>query len=375
MAFNRYARDFGVLWVAFIGVFVILGAKGYKRNMDTRYPSINIDGYSSSTYRRVNEPAFSIKNNLKSLERNFNLYLYDQSDNDISSSDIFKGLENNAISFAGGQQQTVHEPRAAIVPIPAHTPRPVHVVEPRPHHAVKVEPASEQKEESKSTIDPFKDKEAKEKADKEEKYMDVTKLEAEEKEHNLRCHSENPTGYHNVNLNLWPCKEVAAAAPLQFFEHGDEKKYRGAFIWWLLPLIIFGLLLIAILLALFFWQKRPSLQPRKKFVIEKRTKEEDEDDIEAEIQRQLKAKAESQAPRKILEEIKREDIDAGSSGPPEKETYLASNVNNIPGETSSKKVVKKRIVKMMKDGKLVAEKEEILDEEGNVLRTQFKKDH
>ena len=34
---------------------------------------------------------------------------------------------------------------------------------------------------------------------------------------------------------------------------------------------------------------------------------------------------------------------------------------------SSKKVVKKRIVKMMKQGKLVAEKEEILDEEGNVI--------
>jgi|JI9StandDraft_1071089.scaffolds.fasta_scaffold98355_2 hypothetical protein len=36
---------------------------------------------------------------------------------------------------------------------------------------------------------------------------------------------------------------------------------------------------------------------------------------------------------------------------------------------SSKKVVRKRIVKMMKQGKLVAEKEEILDEEGKVIRT------
>lgn len=41
---------------------------------------------------------------------------------------------------------------------------------------------------------------------------------------------------------------------------------------------------------------------------------------------------------------------------------------------SSKKVVRKRIVKMMKQGKLVAEKEEILDEEGNVVRTQLRKD-
>lgn len=41
---------------------------------------------------------------------------------------------------------------------------------------------------------------------------------------------------------------------------------------------------------------------------------------------------------------------------------------------SSKKVVRKRIVKMMKQGKLVAEKEEILDEEGNVVWTQLRKD-
>lgn len=44
------------------------------------------------------------------------------------------------------------------------------------------------------------------------------------------------------------------------------------------------------------------------------------------------------------------------------------------GSGSSKKVVKKRIVKMMKQGKLVAEKEEILDEEGNVIRTEIRKE-
>lgn len=44
-------------------------------------------------------------------------------------------------------------------------------------------------------------------------------------------------------------------------------------------------------------------------------------------------------------------------------------------EGSSKKVVKKRIIKMMKDGKLVAEKEEILDEEGNVIKTQMRRDY
>jgi hypothetical protein len=36
--------------------------------------------------------------------------------------------------------------------------------------------------------------------------------------------------------------------------------------------------------------------------------------------------------------------------------------------------VRKRIVKMMKQGKLVAEKEEILDEEGKVIKTQLRKD-
>lgn len=48
--------------------------------------------------------------------------------------------------------------------------------------------------------------------------------------------------------------------------------------------------------------------------------------------------------------------------------------DNQENPSSKKKVVKKRIVKMMKDGKLVAEKEEILDEEGNVLRTEIRKE-
>ena len=43
------------------------------------------------------------------------------------------------------------------------------------------------------------------------------------------------------------------------------------------------------------------------------------------------------------------------------------SVKSPKSKGSSKKVVKKRIVKMMKQGKLVAEKEEILDEEGNVI--------
>ena len=97
-------------------------------------------------------------------------------------------------------------------------------------------------------------------------------------------------------------------------------------------------------------KRKPMPKKQRNFVIEKRTAEHDEDEIEAEIARQLEARRNS----------------------PERQTYSNQAQNVSPG--SSKKVVKKRIVKMMKDGELVAEKEEILDEEGNVLKTQMRRE-
>lgn len=57
-----------------------------------------------------------------------------------------------------------------------------------------------------------------------------------------------------------------------------------------------------------------------------------------------------------------------------------NQAQNPPNEgkapnSSSKKVVKKRVVKMMKDNQLVALKEEILDEDGNILKTYVRKDN
>lgn len=108
-------------------------------------------------------------------------------------------------------------------------------------------------------------------------------------------------------------------------------------------------------------RKEPVI-PTKKFVIEKRNVQDDEDEIEREIQRQLEAKKQSplrSAPAPVVQTE-------------ERKTYSNQAHNQSP--ESSKKVVKKRIVKMMKDGQLVAEKEEILDEEGNVLKTQIRRE-
>lgn len=222
-----------------------------------------------------------------------------------------------------------------------------------------------------------------------------------------------PTEVHHIKLQKCEC---GMAAPLMFAEHVDEedsRSYGGAFPWWALPLILLGLLGLAMLLAYLLCMDRskkevveapPPKSPTKKFVIEKRTKEEDEEEVEKEIERQLQARAKekqqpevrvaAQAPAPANEEIKQAEefqraapAQVVSAAPPKTTTQAqarpespggsqrsADRQRSSRGSGSSKKVVKKRIVKMMKQGKLVAEKEEILDEEGNVIRTEIRKE-
>jgi hypothetical protein len=65
-----------------------------------------------------------------------------------------------------------------------------------------------------------------------------------ELEHNIKCH-EDATWIHDVNFN--ECNCPAVAAPIQFLEDNEiseTRKYTGVFPWWLLPIILLGLLLI-----------------------------------------------------------------------------------------------------------------------------------
>ena len=136
-------------------------------------------------------------------------------------------------------------------------------------------------------------------------------------------------------------------------------------------------------------RKREAIQPVvpvKNFIIEKKVKEHDEEEIEREIQNQLQAR---RGARNTNESRHKEH--APVSAQPNNTICLSNTIRLIfycsyapqvveyspdyeENKSSNKKVVKKRIVKMMKDGKLVAEKEEILDEEGNVLRTEIRKE-
>ena len=214
-----------------------------------------------------------------------------------------------------------------------------------------------------------------------------------------------PTEIHHISLGMCPCSAVAVNAPVQFLESGGATGYGGAFPWWLLPLILLGLLLLSMLLAWLLCAGRrrreavvaaPIVQesPKKKFVIEKRTKEEDEEEIEREIERQLEQRAQAREKSPVRQEIVEEEkkleqahevkaVNTGAPGTkvqherpasPGASSRSGGRQRSSRGSGSSKKVVKKRIIKMMKQGKLVAEKEEILDEEGNVIRTEIRKE-
>jgi hypothetical protein len=225
-----------------------------------------------------------------------------------------------------------------------------------------------------------------------------------------------PTEIHHISLGMCPCAAVAVNQPVQFLEEGaGAGAYAGAFPWWLLPLLLLGLLLLSMLLAWLLCAGRKKKEvvaapvkqesPKKKYVIEKRTQEQDEEEIEREIARQLEQKAAARSsPQKVQEEVKQaeprvqvEDTKAeqqpvamgAATGAAATGAAIASSdrpaspggsqrsagrQRSSRGSGSSKKVVKKRIVKMMKQGKLVAEKEEILDEEGNVIRTEIRKE-
>ena len=291
----------------------------------------------------------------------------------------------------------------------------------------------------------------------ETKYVEVIK--------EVPCEAEvEPTYVHHIKLGGCNCNAPVVATALNFAEHGieDDRAYAGAFPWWLLPLLLLGLLLLSMLLAWLLCcsrgqrevveaapEPKVAASPTKKFVIEKRTKEEDEEEVEREIERQLQARAvektqqqqrsaaqatsqaqsqmqsqaqtlvkssaqatsqaqsqmqsqmQSQAQSLVkssaqaqsqaqahaqstVEEAKRiesraegalkQAVDSRRPESPGGSQRSAGRQRSSRGSGSSKKVVKKRIVKMMKQGKLVAEKEEILDEDGNVIRTEIRKE-
>lgn len=200
---------------------------------------------------------------------------------------------------------------------------------------------------------------------------------------------------------------------------------KAGLAWWILPLILLGLLLCLIVLCCIFCaarkkeneqqpirQEKPHVltavppqlpqvveEPERKFVIKRKLDEEDEAQVDAEIAAHLKSvalqkekqmRSEEEEKKKIEEESKSIQRQRGASnheaagsddGRASVKSGRSGRSSRSPGSRgsgsqggSSKKVVRKRIVKMMKQGKLVAEKEEILDEEGKVIRTQLRKD-
>lgn len=63
-------------------------------------------------------------------------------------------------------------------------------------------------------------------------------------EHNIRCHND-PTFVHGVSFADCNCEAAPVYAPNQFNEVvSEERKFTGVFPWWLLPLILLGLMLI-----------------------------------------------------------------------------------------------------------------------------------
>lgn len=378
-----------------------INALGYTPS--PTYSYVNTKRVTPNVQRNFNEPAFSLSKNLKSVENIETNNVHSSFEQKVHSSDVFNTIKDNGVWYVGERvvahtgavaapAVTVATPTHYVAPssAPVHVvtaaQAPVHVVA-APKHVAVVAPAPVQVSvpaptpapENKPILDPFKDKDAIEIAEEDEiiKEREMVRAvnlglpsSAAVSAHNERCHEQDPTGYHTVNLNSCPCNQEIAPA-IQFYEHGDETKKVVGFFWWLLPLILVALFLIALLLALFY-QKKPTI-PTKKFVIERKTKEEDEAEIEAEIQRQLEKKI---TERLVQQQNEEEEVkvfrdgNAVNSAPPPRDD---SPQEQSPGNSSSKKVVKKRIVKMMKEGKLIAEKEEILDEEGNVLRTQIRK--
>lgn len=381
MVFSRYGSLFNVLMFTLALILIVNSAQanGYEvypqRN---RYAPQYPTRYAQSSSRGYNEPAFSIRDNLRSFEKNTESTQEVDIQEKLDNSDLAADLDESAVSKIGSgpthhvgpaHVSTAHVGPAHVAPAhvaPTHRVAPVHVA-PRPHHVKVIEPVAapvvvETKASAeKPIIDPFKDEEAEVIAS--EEFAFETEIERENGVGSSRTANVDATGFHSVNLNLCPCQDdVMIAAPVQFFEHGDETKERpGIWMWLMLALFLIGLILIAILLALFY-QRKPVI-PTKKFVIERKNDAEDDDEIEREIQRQLEAKINAQ----------REPVQQQHQEVEQKLAHEILPAQASPDGSSSKKIVKKRIVKMMKDGKLVAEKEEILDEEGNVLKTQIRK--
>ena len=128
-----------------------------------------------------------------------------------------------------------------------------------------------------------------------------------------------------------------------------------------------GFLSIATVLA-WLYERKPRIL-NKKYVIENKPKKgDDEAIIEAEIERQLQ---ENMAKRQQeTNQIKISENEMVSSPAPVENSQ--SLTENLDKESSEKKVVKKRVVKMLKAGEIVAEKEEVLDKEGNVVQVNIR---
>jgi hypothetical protein len=242
---------------------------------------------------------------------------------------------------------------------------------------------------------------------------------------------QDPTYIHHIQLGMCPCAAVAVTQPVGFLEIAPAAAGWPWWYWLLLGLLL--LCLLWCLAGLLWWcccrkkEEKPepavvAESPKKKYYIQKKTKEEDEEEIEREIARQLEQRVQSNKREKTatrVEEEKKVDVRTEAKAGAESKVITGTELTQQQKETaqgkavvagatagsatavaaaqdrgespggshrssgrrgsskgsgSSKRVVKKRIVKMMKQGKLVAEKEEILDEEGNVIRVEIRKE-
>jgi len=169
----------------------------------------------------------------------------------------------------------------------------------------------------------------------------------------------------------------------------------------------------------------PKKQPGRNFVIEKKAKNDDEEEIEREIEKELRAKKSSLTRKEeqpvaigfVMNEGNGRNTYSSQAQQQQVHSSARAEANNLGravnanmqhaeemtlgqaegvhrthmeeqnlgqavsanmnyadngSQNSSKKVTKKRIIKMMKDGKQIAEKEEILDEDGNVIKSSIR---
>ncbi|CAI2364594.1 unnamed protein product [Moneuplotes crassus] len=184
-------------------------------------------------------------------------------------------------------------------------------------------------------------------------------------------------------------------APIQFAQDAEAGlKNTGGFLWWLIPIIIFGLISIGILLWCIL-SKDKEEQSEEQIV----ARQNDEKEIDAEITRQLDQRRRSRGSSGVVKASAQEELKAAvkQEGVTSSVNAATSNVGTTKAaannEDTSKvgasevqnagakadappsdgKGTSKKITMVRRRGKIVAEKHEILDENGKVIKTHIQK--